>query len=224
MNTSIIITFLNNWKMTHARLMEIYKFLPDVYEIVLADDGSTDQDVWDGIEWWESKGLLPLRFIGSDQPTSFAANVNRGVSVSTGDLVIVTQNDVMISGDFRDVIRSKINEHSVVGKLLDWDTGWNTFDGITVPYIEGWLICCLRKVWDDIGGLDENIVPYDAEDIDFSIRAKQKGYDLVNVDVPFLRHIGGQTIKYSPERRKVTENNIQYVKNKWKEKLEKIYE
>jgi len=223
MSISIIITFLNNWKMTHARLTEVYKFLPDVYEVILADDGSTDQDVWDGIDWWRSKDLLPLTLIGSDQPTSFAANVNRGVSISTGDVVVVTQNDVMISGDFRDLIRSKVDGHSVVGKLLDRDTGWNTFNGITVPYVEGWLICCLREVWDDIGGLDESIVPYDAEDIDFSIKAKEKGYDLVNVETSFLRHIGGQTIKYTPERRKVTEKNIEYVKTKWEGKLEKIY-
>ena len=72
--------------------------------------------------------------------------------------------------------------------------------------------------------MDEEITPYDAEDIDWSIRAKQKGYNLVNYTSCYLRHIGGQTIRMDAKRREITEKNIGYIRNKWsREELGEIY-
>lgn len=198
--------------------------MPDVYEITISNDNSPTEEFSDGLDWWEGEDLLPLGYIGSDHQTSFAENVNRGVLVSSGDVLVVTQDDVIIRGDFRKDLLPVLDKHCVAGRLLDWDTGWNKFGNIVVPYIEGWFIACYQEVWEDIGGMDENIKPYDAEDIDFSISARQKGYDLINFDPPYLQHIGGQTLSFNEGRRRITEKNVEYVKNKWRGKLEDIYE
>lgn len=231
MNISIIITTLNKYRLVQQRLFEIYKYLPDMEEIIVTNDDDITEEMEGTFYDAESKLKLPIMMIGTSGPTSFSANVNRGVEISLGEYVVVTQDDVMISGNFLPALKNTLqafeehDKHCVAGRLLDFDTGWNKFHGYVVPYIEGWFMACRRDVWDDIGGLDENIKPYDAEDIDFAIRAKQKGYSLVNFDSPYLNHIRGQTITLDENRRKITEKNVEYVRNKWlEEDLGEIYE
>ena len=142
-------------------------------------------------------------------------------------MILITQDDVQINGNFMSSLEQAMleNWNSIFGRVLDFDTGWNNIHGRIIPYIEGWFIACSREIWDDIGGMDEKIKPYDAEDIEWSIRAKQKGYNLVNYNSIYLRHIGGQTISMDTERRGITEKNIEYIRNKWsREKLGEIYE
>ena len=230
MNFSIIITTLNKHRFIQQRLFEIYKYIPEEYirDIIITNDDIFSDEMGKIIDKQISmKNTYPILLSGAPHPTSFAANVNRGVNCAVGDMILVTQDDVQISGNFMPSLEQAMLENwsSVFGRVFDFDTGWNKIHDRIIPYIEGWFIACSREIWDDIGGMDEKIAPYDTEDIDWSIRAKQKGYDLVNYTSCYLRHIGSQTIPIGAERRKVTEKNLEYIKNKWsKEALGKIYE
>lgn len=228
MKVSIIITTLNKHRLVQQRLFEIYKYLPrdQIEEIIISNDDKSSKELITTIDTYSTKiDAYPVVLIDTLHPTSFSANVNRGTDFASGDIFIVTQDDVMIMGNFLPKLKMTLeDEHCVSGRLLDFDTGWNNFHDCVVPYVEGWFIACHRGAWDDIGGMDENIKPYDAEDIDFAIKAKEKGYVLVNFDSDYLQHIRGQTIDLDSKRRRITEQNIRYVQEKWtKEKLEEIY-
>lgn len=232
MNISIVITTLNKRRMIQQRLYEIYRYLSgsDIQEIIISNDDKTDEELVELVKKYDKKFPFPLFIIDSDHPTSFSANVNRGVNQVNGEYLIITQDDVQISGNFLRSLKSTLTTYEssdkccIAGKLLDHDTGWNKFHGHVVPYIEGWFIACRRDVWDDIGGMDEEIAPYDAEDIDLAIRAREKGYILVDFSTPHLQHIRGQTITLDEKRRKITEKNVVYVRDKWsEEELKEIY-
>jgi len=226
----MIITTLNKHRLIQQRLFEIHKYLSDINEIIISNDARSSRELILTLSKFQDLSDMPSFLVDTAFPTSFSANVNRGVEQSSSEYIIITQDDVMIEGNFISSLRNTLiayeehDKHCVAGKLLDFDTGWNKFHGYVVPYIEGWFISCRRDVWDDIGGLDENIRPYDAEDIDFAIKAKQKCYILADFSTPYLQHIRGQTIALDESRRRITEKNIQYVKEKWsEEELKEIY-
>jgi len=230
MKFSIIITTLNKCRFVQQRLFEIYKYIPEDYieEVVITNDDRASPEMIKVVDKQSSiNDSYPIILLDSPHPTSFGANVNRGVDYSIGDMILITQDDVQISGNFMSGLEQAMLENwsSIFGRVLDFDTGWNKIHDRIIPYVEGWFIVCSREIWDDIGGMDEKIAPYDAEDIEWSIRAKQKGYSLVNYTSCYLRHIGGQTITMDETRRVITEKNIEYIKNKWsREELRKIYE
>ncbi len=229
MKFSIIITTLNKYRFVQQRLFEIYKYVPEEYieEIIITNDDALSEEMEKVVSVQRYSSSYPIILLGNPKPSSFSANVNRGVDYSCGDTILITQDDVQISGNFMTGLEISLanNLHSVLGRVLDFDTGWNNIHDRIIPYIEGWFIACSREIWDDIGGMDEEIVPYDAEDIEWSIRAKQSGYNLVNYTSCYLRHIGGQTIGMDEARRVITEKNIEYIRNKWsREELGEIYE
>jgi len=47
-SVSVIIPFYNHWEMTHQRLVELYRFVPEPLEIVLVNDCSTERRCG----WW----------------------------------------------------------------------------------------------------------------------------------------------------------------------------
>ena len=52
-STSIIILSYNRWDLTHRCLFELCTRLPET-EIVVVDNGSVDEDVVKGINWWKT--------------------------------------------------------------------------------------------------------------------------------------------------------------------------
>jgi len=67
-----------------------------------------------------------------------------------------------------------------------------------------------------IGYFDERFAPSDYEDVDLSTRALLWNWELVPLNNPGLYHIGGQSIGYTEERRKRTEENKKKFEMKWK--------
>ena len=229
MKLSIIITTLNSWRFIQQRLFEIYKYIPEEYieEIIITNDDKVSNEMIHVVDKQNSMNdMYPVLLLDSPHPTSFGANVNRGVEYSCGDMILITQDDVRITGNFVSSLEQAMleNWHSVFGRILNFDTGWNRIHGQIIPYVEGWFIACSREIWADTGGMDEEIKPYDAEDIEWSIRVKERGYKLVNYESMYLQHVVGQTISMDENRRRITEKNIEYIRNKWsREKLREIY-
>jgi hypothetical protein len=138
---------------------------------------------------------------------------------ASGDIVKLISNDVRIS-DYMvlNKVVCALNKAAVptlVGnRLLDVDTGWNTFDGVTYPYLEGWFLAFKKSEWMSLGGFDERYIPFDFEDIDISTTYLSNGGKLVNIDAD-MQHLGAQTYRYSMERERQTKKNQKKFQEKW---------
>ena len=228
-SVSIILPFYNHWEMTHQRLVELYRFIPEPLEIVLVDDCSTERDVTGGIKWWQSNmHTHKVLYVWNKVNVGFGMSHNRGYKASSGDIVIFLSNDVVIRGNFIPSIRNIISSDNNViigGRLIYWDSGWNTIsifgEKSIITYPEGWLISTTREVWDKVGGFDKKYGKFDAEDIDIGAWALYNDVKLVSLDSPSLTHLSGRTINnlYS-NRMDYTKKNIEVLKNKW----EKLFE
>ena len=223
MLVSIIIPFLDHWELVHARLDEIRKFAPDNCEIILVDDCSVG-DYDDQVGWWQNYGAKhKVWYVKNKKNLGFGGAMNMGAKHSHGDILVFLSNDVVIHNDFITPICVACDywEYKclVGAELLEQDTGWNTFNGKTISYLNGWLVACPKDVWDDIGGFDERFGLHDYEDIDLSFAAIHKGYKLVRISGATFDHLGAQTANYGDERMAITLSNKAKFEEKWKDEL-----
>ena len=227
-NISIILPFYNHWDLTHSRIMELHKFAPDDVEIILVNDASTETDCDAGIAFWQkADNRQEIRYIKNKENLGFGGAMNRGAHVAKGDILVFLSNDVIMTGDFIERVKSEIkkDENILIGnRIVYWDSGWNTFDNITIPYCDGWLLACTKEVWDNLGGFDLRYGRHDYEDIDLSATAIEQGYRLISLNNPHLKHIGGATANYDEKRLAITNRNKALFYEKWKDKLGVIRE
>ena len=221
---SIVIPMYNNWHLTHAILFDILQYNSSVDEIILINNGCTEQAVFDGIRWWRetSKQLPQIRIYNIKENVGFLKACNKGVPSATGDVVILVSNDVRMQYDVASLARNVFKKDSKLimgGILYENSTGWNefTYKGKSriFKYLEGWLLIFTKSAWEDVGGFDERYVPNDYEDVDISTSWLAKGYTLASLSSDKVRHLGAQTIGFSNERQALTERNREKFRKKW---------
>jgi GT2 family glycosyltransferase len=148
----------------------------------------------------------------------FAART--GLSVVKGDIKILISNDVEITGNIVTLVEEQIKKSplSLVGnELIDFDSGWNTFNGKVFPYLVGYFLAASKEIWDDIS-FDSRFAPNDFEDVDLSTQAYALGYPVIALNSPFIKHMGAGTLGYNPEREKLTRRNQKKFFDKWTSK------
>jgi len=219
MTTSIIIPCFNHYDLLHQLLWDLYKTnKDDIDEVVIVDDASTDEGFQDGIEgFWFKQKLLPIKVLTLQTNSGFLKASNAGVKFSSGDVVFLISTDVRIRENFIVQARGILSDFpnfEVGGRLITFDTGWNTLNGNLFPYLEGWLIGCTKELWKLVGGFDERFSPNDYEDIDFSTSVLRMGGDLAELIVD-VEHIGAQTLGYNPAREAITVRNKELFRSKW---------
>ena len=217
---SFVIPTYNHYNLLHATLYDIYQKCSPVHEVIVVDDCSTDQDYHDGLEWWKSNGMLPVRHIRMKENSMFLKASNAGLKRATGDIICLLSNDVRIHKDIVLDITGMVRAYEnclIGGRYLDFDTGWNTFGSVMFPYLEGWLLATSRKNWEELGYFDVQYAPSDMEDVDLSATARMRGYHLLPLSPTSTTHIGGQSIGFNPEREKITIANKEKFRQKWLE-------
>lgn len=226
MKIHIVIPVYNNYHLTNNILWSLYKQeKSNISTVLVVNDCSSDPEVVSGLKWWESHGILPIRSIHNKENMGFLKSSNLGIetisnfsSTAPDDIIILLSNDVRVEGKFLQSLKETIREQpfSLVGGVLYLnDTGWNNFDGVIFPYLEGWLLAATQGTWKELGGFDERYCPSDFEDVDISTRASSLGYALIPLNNPVLTHIGGQSIKYGEKRLAVTHLNKKKFGEKW---------
>lgn len=228
-NTYIVIPLYNNWTLLHEQLWNLYrKERENITSVLIVNDCSTDPEVEGGLRWWkaewkEKSDPLPVEVINNGGNLGFLKTSNLGmkhiadtVSQNPDDIIILLSTDVKIHGKFVSQIKEllEIPKTLVGGILYSTDTGWNRFDRV-YPYLEGWILATTVENWKELGYFDELYIPHTFEDVDISTKALSLGYQLVPLNNMGLQHLAGQSIKYSPERDKLTKINQEKFRLKW---------
>ncbi len=122
---------------SHGHARELQRSLPalapQVDEVVLVANipGSLPAD------------LLGARAIENEQPLSYAANLNRGIAATSGDLVVVCNPDAVPAPDAVRVLTAFMEQHPRCGiagpRLLDPDGAWQA-SRRSFPTVGGTLV------------------------------------------------------------------------------------
>lgn len=213
---AVIVAVWNRVDITVRFLAQLKPYLNKINELILVDDHSTDRTL-SVLKWWKGRLRDKMVVLRNNQANrGFGPSSNRGANVATSDIVIFMNNDVEIRGSFIVPTVEKLMEvpqSLVTINLVEWDGGWNKFGDQIIPYAEGWYLAAWKKVWDGLGGFDEQFVPCDYEDQDLSYRATQAGIRLISLNLP-LNHIGGASANQR-KREEITYRNRRRFMKKW---------
>lgn len=222
--TSVVIPCYEKWHLTHAILNDLREQEKEnVDEVIVVDNGSSEDEVKKGLNFWQTNGFLPIRIETIKVNVGFTLAANIGLRMAERDIAekhitFLISNDVRITGKFIEQSADMLlgARRALVGnRLIAFDSGWNNFDGIIFDYLEGWFLAATSDGWRDLNYFDPNYAPFDYEDMDLSTTAKRSGYKLVSLNNPTIGHQGAGTIGYNPGREAITKRNREYFRNKW---------
>ncbi len=220
MNISIVMPNYNGEKILPRSLPAVLEAVENYkagkVEIIIADDPSTDnsaQVISDFFKSIENKNIVCKTVSNKDKRESgFSKNVNRGVKLATGEILILLNSDVMPHKDFLKPLLSQfetnpklfavgcMDESIENGKVVlrgraegSWQRGFlmhreGKLDRTNTLWVSGGSGAFRKSIWDKIGGLNELFNPFYWEDIDLSYRAQKCGYEVRFEKKSIVRH------------------------------------
>lgn len=165
-----------------------YTDLTDI-EVIVSCNGCVDGTR----EYVESLGGH-FKIVWSDDPTGFTIGTNDGIKVATGEYIIMLSNDTILLDQKKNawinmLIDPLIKDPKIgiTGPMqVEWDnTGRN--------FLIFFCVAMRKKLFDEIGLLDEIFNPGFAEDVDMCMKAQDAGYRLMQVPFETRSH-------YEPNR------------------------
>lgn len=158
---SIIIPVYNNIKFTKSAVEDLLN-LPNNYEIVVVDNGSTDDTpyVIEAILENRTEEQAHLLYINCNKNLFFGRANNKGYKHSNGEYVIFLNNDIKVEDRLTDWPLIMIEEAKkgflVCTQGAELDDGFNFVkeaSGLKQSkywYASGWCLCAKREVFDKL--------------------------------------------------------------------------
>jgi hypothetical protein len=118
---------------------------------------------------------------------------NAGLRRAAGDIVVVVDGSLEVTGDVLTPIAEALSDGSVgvvgpFGIVTDNMREFHDSPGPEVDAVEGYLMAFRRELLDEVGFFDEKFRFYRSADIEFSFRIKEAGYRALVVPMPVERH------------------------------------
>lgn len=183
------------------------------YEIVVVQHKTADNDRMDTLP--ATVAHKRIRYVG---PFNFSKMNNTGAAEAGGDMLIFLNDDVVpLTPNWLRYLVAQVQrpEIGVVGAKLLYPSGAVQHAGIAVGIMDGvghpfrhtfgspywhWLDCtrnvsavtgaCLgirKPLFQDLGGFDP-VFPINYNDLDFCLRARAAGYEVIDEPAAILRH------------------------------------
>ena len=212
---SIIIPAYNQIEYTYNCIQSIIKTTNQIkYEIILADDCSTDKTI--NIQSF-IKNLIVIR---PEHNLRFTLNCNNAAEYAKGKYIVFLNNDTIVKDGWLFWLKKILDDRPDVGlvgsKLIYQDgtlqeaggiiwsdgSGWNYGRGQNpelpeynyvkeVDYISGASIMIRKTLWKEIGGFDKRFAPSYCEDSDLCFEVRKHGYKVVYQPLSELAHFEG---------------------------------
>lgn len=244
---SIVIPVYNQFGYTYNCLESILKNSGDVkYEIIIADDCSTDQ----------TKALNTvahgIKIIRNRSNLRFLKNCNNAAKHAKGEYILFLNNDTQVQENWLSPLVSLIESDAAIGMVgsklvypdgylqeaggIVWKDGsaWNygqrkrpedpEYNYVKdADYISGAAIMIRKSLWKSIGGFDERFAPAYYEDTDLAFEVRKHGFRVVYQPLSVVVHFegisNGTDVKEGLKAYQV-ENQKKFLE-KWKDVLEK---
>ena len=210
--TSIVILTYNQLGYTKICIDSIRLYTMPDYEIIVVDNASTDGTV----EWLKEQKDITVIF--NDANKGFPAGCNQGILKSKGDIIVLLNNDTIVTPRWLDNLLACLKSSDKIGAAGPATNFQSYYQTVSVDYthfnlkgiiafadkfnhsnqalwkerlkLTGFCLAVKREVIDKIGMLDEMFSPGYAEDDDYGFRIIQAGYKNVFCGDTFIHHFG----------------------------------
>jgi GT2 family glycosyltransferase len=205
-SVSIIIPAYNGRKLTEACLESLLRTLPATFcgEIVVVDDGSTDDTARTLSSWAESHPSL--RILRNQKNRGFVDACNDGAGAATGKILVFLNNDVVLLpgwlGPLLRIFHDFPKAGAVGAKLISPDGTLQEAGGVVfsdgsamnfgrgqaeleaplfnfvreVDYCSAALLATPRALFEELGGFALEYRPGYYEDTDYCFRLRERGF------------------------------------------------
>src|SRR5260370_13184473 len=173
-----LLTVVHGWKPDAERwLLSVFTHCKTDFEALIVDNsGDTRIAVW-----LESRAAERFRSIRLEPPLGFAASVNAGIEAAAGEVVILFDSGVDLTGDAVSPLIEALADPSVVvagpyglrGQGTPQEFAAST--GPEVDAIERYCMAFRRADAQALGGFDPRFQFYRIADIEFSFRLRDRG-------------------------------------------------
>ena len=242
---SIIIPVFNQWFYTYHCLKSILLNTKGIkYEIIIADDASTD---FTKNLLWIVKNITHLR---NKTSLLFLKNCNNAAKYAKGKYIHFLNNDVKVHENWLVALINTIEldeKIGLVGSKLQYPNGklqeaggiiWRDASGCNYghlqdpgnpeynylkesDYISGASILVRKNLWKQLNGFDNEYSPAYYEDTDLSFRIRKAGFKVIYQPLSVITHYEGMS-----HGRDITDGikksqviNQKKFFNKWKDEL-----
>lgn len=174
MNIAAIIVGIDGWENYTLPLVEsLHRHELDCRVVVVDNQSSPPYP------YYADSAIAPWNSIVRTERLCYSAAINRGKRMAgDADWYIVLSNDVLCTGPFAHILEAW-GDDVILGPRLMENMGYR--------YLEGWCVAIPHRVWDAIGGWDENFRMASWEDVDIAYSAAEAGFSLAHVvDFPFV--------------------------------------
>lgn len=216
---SIVIVSLNGAAALPLCLRSIFAIDSEDYEVIVVDNGSTD-DTSKVVK----EGFPKAELIRSERNLGFAGGNNVGIDAAKGDVVVLLNDDTEVHPNYFKALRdaaSRLSDWGVLGcKLLypdkktiqhagaaikpnahtmhfgNGETDEGQYDEIReCDYVTGAAFAINRRALDAIGALDAGYFPIYFEEVDYCFRAKKAGLKSYYIPDAVVYHYESRTTK-----------------------------
>jgi GT2 family glycosyltransferase len=239
---SVVIPAHNKFHVTYHCLCSVLLAPNDAsFEVILVDDGSTDETMQAG------SLLNGVKVVRNEKALGFIKASNRGAAAARGDYVVMLNNDTEVTPHWLDELVWPFEHIQGVGltgaKLLYpdgtlqeaggivWNTGnpWNYGRNGNarhpkynytrqVDYVSGACIMVRRTLWKRMKGFAQEYAPAYFEDTDLAFRLRAEGLKTVYTPLAQVIHFegasGGTSVESGTKR--FQEINRPKFKSRWK--------
>jgi GT2 family glycosyltransferase len=215
MKTSIIILTLNKFDLTKSCIQSIRKHTSEPYELIIVDNGSTD----DTVEFLQNQ--KDIRAIYNEQNAGFAKGCNQGATIATGDSLLFLNNDTVVTENWLKNLLYVLNSNDLIGMVGPVSNSCSGRQKVNVSYSDlsgldefvhehcqkytgvahyscrlvGFCLLIKKKVWDEVGSFDEQFGIGNFEDDDLCLRVLEAGYISMIAMDSFVHHVGSATFR-----------------------------
>jgi GT2 family glycosyltransferase len=216
-----LLTVVHGWKPDAERwLLSVFTYCKADFEALVVDN-SGDM----GIDLWlETRAAERFRSVRLAPPVGFAMAVNAGIDAAAGDVVVLFDPGVELTGDAVSPLLEALDDPTVVvaGPFgVRGKDGLKEFEadaGPDVDAIEGYCMAFRRADAQAVEGFDPKFRFYRIADIEFSFRLRDRGgRALVIPGLPVRKH-EHQLWEATPpdERDRLSKRNLYRFLDRWR--------
>jgi GT2 family glycosyltransferase len=231
--TSIIIPTFNQLKYLKNCIESIWRYTLQPYELIIIDNGSKD-----GTAAYLKSLTGRVRYKIFPENLGFAGGVNQGLMMAKGTTIVILNNDTLLTTNWLSNLLMCVNSAPSIGLVGPVTNFLSNDQKIAVNYkstremqrfarsynqanperwrrsktIMGFCLMLKRDVLMKVGYMDEGYIIGTCEDVDYYLRIRLMGLELVIAEDTFIHHYGSVTMRSFKD---ASVYNNAYFQEKW---------